>query len=64
MKNEWRDLQLSQQPSQNLFQEIFVFLYNLNPIHDEEEGRGGQKGPHTSFSPVTSTNVGTSPKTF
>ena len=29
---------------------------NFNPIHD-----GGQKGPHTSFSPVTSTNVGTSP---
>ena len=26
--------------------------------------RGGQKGPSTSFSPVTSTNVGISPKNF
>ena len=48
-----------------IFSKKFLyFLYNLNPIHDEEEGRRGQKGPHTSFSPVTSTNVGTSPKTF
>ena len=48
-----------------IFSKKFLyFLYNLNPIHDEEEGRRGQKGLHTSFSPVTSTNVGTSPKTF
>ena len=32
---------------------------NLNPIHD-----GGQKGLHTSFSPVTSTNVRISPPKF
>ena len=29
----------------------------FNPIQD----RGGQKGPPTSFSPVTSTNVGIGP---
>ena len=29
----------------------------INPIQD---GGGGQKGPPTSFSPVTSTNVETS----
>ena len=34
----------------------------LNPIQDGGEGVG-QKGPPTSFSPVTSTNVGISPKT-
>ena len=34
---------------------------NLNPIQD----RGGAKRPpHTSFSPVTSTNVGVSPQDF
>ena len=27
-------------------------------------GRGGQKGPPTSFSPVTSTNVGFGPQNF
>ena len=32
-----------------------------NPIQD---GEGGQKGPPTSFSPITSTSVGISPKTF
>ena len=29
-------------------------LFTFNPIQDGE----GQRGPHTSFSPVTSTNVG------
>ena len=28
------------------------------------EGDGGQKGPRTSFSPVTSTNVGISAQNF
>ena len=32
----------------------------LNPIQDGRKGE--QKGPRTSFSPVTSTNVGLSPK--
>ena len=32
----------------------------INPIQDG----GGKKMPPTSFSPVTSTNVGTSPKNF
>ena len=31
----------------------------FNPIQDK--GGEGQKGPPTSFPPVTSTNVGTSP---
>ena len=31
----------------------------FNPTQD-----GGQKGPTTSFSPVTSTNVGIKPKNF
>ena len=34
----------------------------FNPILDEGGGGGGQKGPRTSFSPVTSTNVGFGPK--
>ena len=33
----------------------------LNPIQD---GGGGQKGPFTSFSPVTFTNVGIRPQNF
>ena len=38
-----------------IFQELTI---NINPIQDE----GGQKGPPpTSFSPVTSTNVGIGP---
>ena len=37
------------------------FLFHLNPIQDEG---GGAKRPPTSFSPVTSTNVGFSPKNF
>ena len=36
-----------------------MFVYILNPIQD-----GGQKGPPTSFSPVTSTNVRISPQNF
>ena len=41
----------------------FIFLYlPFNPIDDGEGGEeGGAKGPPTSFSPVTSTNVGISP---
>ena len=35
----------------------------FNPIQDERDG-GGAKGPPTSFSPVTSTNVGTRPQNF
>ena len=36
------------------------FKILINPIQD----RGGQKSPPTSFSPVTSTNVGISPQIF
>ena len=36
--------------------------YYINFIQDR--GRGGQKGPFTSFSIVTSTNVGISPQNF
>ena len=41
-------------------------LLLLNPIQDEGRGRvrGGKKSPLTSFSPVTSTNVGLSPQNF
>ena len=35
------------------------FLYHINPIQD-----GGKKASSTSFSPVTSANVGVSPKNF
>ena len=40
-----------------------MMLIRINPIQDEGGG-GWQKGPPTSFSPVTSTNVGLSPKNF
>ena len=46
---------------------IIFFFWNkqyvyiaFNPIQDG----GGKKAPPTSFSPVTSTNVGISPKNF
>ena len=39
------------------------FGRNINPIQDPGGG-GGQKAPPTSFYPVTSTNVGISPKNF
>ena len=35
----------------------------FNPIQDGGGG-GGQKGPPTSFSPVTSTNIGIRPQNF
>ena len=35
----------------------------INPIQDRGKG-GGQKGPPTSFSPVTSTKVGLGPQNF
>ena len=34
----------------------------INPLPDRWVGGGGQKGPPTSFSPVTSTNVGFGPQ--
>ena len=38
---------------------------DFNPIQDDREGGGGcKKAPSTSFSPVSSTNVGISPKNF
>ena len=43
------------------------FLYSVNPIQDGGQPEGGQQKaptPPTSFSPVTSINVGTSPKNF
>ena len=45
----------------------FFFSYRwFNPIQDEGRGEGGcrAKQPPTSFPPVTSTNVGTSPQNF
>ena len=40
---------------------IFYFVFfSINPIQDGGGG-GGKKTPSTSFSPVTSTNIGTSP---
>ena len=36
-------------------------ILTINPIQD---GGGGQKGPPTSLSLVTSTNIGISPKNF
>ena len=38
-----------------------TFTKNVNPIQDRG---GGQKGPPTSFLPVTSTNVGIVPYIF
>ena len=51
------------------FKEVTDFKsYNVkyfNPIQDGGgQWRAGQKGPPTSFSPVTSTNVGISPQNF
>ena len=45
------------------FQECLVSLIfqGINPIQDWEKG---QEDPSTSFSPVTSTNVGTSLQNF
>ena len=47
---------------------IYIYIYiktnaNFNPIQDRARG-GGQKGPPTSFSPVTSSNVGFGPQNF
>ena len=42
------------------FEAVIVIF---NPIPDGEGGRGSKKSP-TSFSPVTSTNVGISPQNF
>ena len=39
-----------------------MMLICINPIQDG--GGGWQKGPPTSFSPVTSTNVELSPQKF
>ena len=42
-----------------------MMVIRINPIQDGGRGGGGrQKGPPTSFSPVTSTNVGVSPQNF
>ena len=43
---------------------IFIFVGSFNPIQDGEGGGGWAKRPPTSFSPVTSTNVGISPENF
>ena len=43
---------------------IFYFVFfSVNSIQDGGEG-WGEKTPSTSFSPVTSTNIGTSPPKF
>ena len=34
---------------------IIIIVFYINPIQD---GGGDQKGPPTSFSPVTSANIG------
>ena len=39
----------------------YSYFNTFNPIQD---GGGGQKVPPTSFSPVTSTNVGVRPQNF
>ena len=39
-----------------------VLYFWVNPIQDR--GGRGHKGPHTSFFPVTSTNVRVSPQNF
>ena len=45
-----------------------IFYYrtsNINPIQDEDEEWGAKSPPPpTSFSPITFTNVGISPKNF
>ena len=45
-------------PAGVLFNDVLSDL-DFNPIQD-----GGAKGPPTSFSPVTSTNVGFGPQNF
>ena len=44
----------------------YLYFNTFNPIQDEGGGGvgGGQKVPPTSFSPVTSTNVGVRPQNF
>ena len=50
---------------QMYFQRYIQWFVGFNPIRDEGEGRGGvQTCPPTSFSHVTSTNVGISPQNF
>ena len=52
----------------NIFRNVCIKYYSpkqrrvLNPIKDG--GRRGKKSPPTSFSPITSTNVGTNPQSF
>ena len=46
---------------QKFFQNASLYIVSVNPIQD---GRGGAKRPPTSFSPVTSTKVRISPKSF
>ena len=43
----------------SVLNKVLVQQENINPIQD-----GGKKAPSTSFSPVTSTNVGISPQNF
>ena len=41
-----------------------VPLFNVTLFNPIQDGGGGQKGPPTCFSPVTSINVGISPENF
>ena len=43
---------------------ILNFYSAVNVNHIQEGGGGGPKGPPIRFSPVTSANVGISPKNF
>ena len=53
-------MHLIQDVSRNV--QITFIGHTFNPIQDRGEGRGGlQNGPPASFSPITSTNVETSP---
>ena len=56
--NVRKGLRLMQQCYFEISNICYVLGNSLNAIQD---GGGGQKGPSTSFSPVTSTNVGSSP---
>ena len=41
-----------------------MYLGQKQPINPIKDGGGGEEGPSTSFTSVTSTNVGISPKNF
>ena len=58
IKNEIKELLFKYRHEH--IKKTLLFIRKLNPIQDG----GGQKDPPTSFSPVTSTNVGVGPQNF